>query len=131
MRVSGASGALPAWISTARGLAQAGLLSRGDRLPDELRFPVPEGMVRQTVEAGSGLPVADPEEERSILAPDPSHPPARRFAPVEPPRDLDWSEQAAWNQPQEPAIESVTPVVDQGEAVDGPPEGGSIWDAIE
>ena len=130
LRVSGASGALPAWIATAQGLAEAGLLDGGRSLPDELGFPPPKGMVRHAVEAGSGLPVEDPEQERSILAPDPSRPPARRFVPVEPPPDISWSEQAAWNQPVASLIEGV-----EAEVLEQPSEdegaSGSIWDEIE
>ncbi len=128
MRVSGSSGALPAWIGTAQGLAAAGLLDAGHELPEELRFPSPDDMVRITVEAGSGLPVDDPDEERSILAPDPVDRPARRFEPVEPPSDVTWSELAAWTQPEpEDDAQSETPEVPQEPA----PDGGSIWDEIE
>ncbi len=128
LRVSGASGALPAWIGTARGLADAGQLDAGRELPEELSFPAPKGMVRQTVEAGSGLPVDDLDEERSILAPDPGRRPDRRFEPVEPPRDVPWSEQASWTQPDPPPNESETEPTEPAAEV---PEGGSIWDEIE
>jgi penicillin-binding protein 1A len=131
LRVSGASGALPAWIATAQGLADAGLLAEGTDLPEELSFPAPKGMVRHTVEAGSGLPVNDPEQERSILAPDPERRPARRFTPVEPPRDLDWSELASWNQPELQLPEPLPPG-EELEPEPGAEEGdGSIWDEIE
>jgi hypothetical protein len=133
MRVSGASGALPAWIGTAQGLASAGLLASGGTLPEELRFPAPEGMGRVTVEAGSGLPVDDPEEERSILAPLATGEHARRFVPVRPPRDVPWSEQASWNQPLVPEVDGG---LEGGEPIEGgefptEPGGGSVWDAIE
>jgi penicillin-binding protein 1A len=131
LRVSGASGALPAWIATAQGLAEAGLLVGPDGLPEELIFPPPKGMVRHTVEAGSGLPVVDPDQERSILAPDPGRRLARRFAPVAPPRDLDWSEQASWNQPTDPPIEGVVPADEPVPDPDATQDAGSIWDAIE
>ena len=131
LRVSGASGALPAWIGTVQGLAEAGLLDRGAALPDELAFLPPEGMVRHTVEAGSGLPVVDSDQERSILAPDSSHPPARRFSPVQPPKDVPWTEQAAWNQPEEPLVESVSEPASPDGSEDPAPGSGSIWDEIE
>ncbi len=129
MRVSGASGALPAWIGTARGLAAADLLVGPEGLPEDLTFAAPEGMSRLPVEAGSGLPVDDPEQERSILAPDPTQPPSRRFEPVEPPADLPWSEQASWNQPDEPPVESVENAPEPYLLADDDAE--SIWDEIE
>lgn len=128
-RVAGASGALPAWIGTAQGLRAAGKLVGELGVPDELRFPAPRGMVRLPVMAGSGLTVEDPDEERSILAPSPSDPPPRRFAPVSPPADLPWSEQASWNQPEEPPVESVDEAPDVDDLPEG--DGGSIWDGIE
>ena len=131
LRVSGASGALPAWIATAQGLAEAGLLMGEGEPPEELRFQAPKGMVRHTVEAGSGLPVDDPEQERSILAPDPGRRLARRFSPVEPPRDLDWSEKAAWNQPTEPPVEGIESHPPSASDEEPFQDAGSIWDAIE
>ncbi len=131
LRVSGASGALPAWIATAQGLAEAGLLAGERALPELLAFPAPDGMVRVTVEAGSGLPVDDPDQERGILAPDPAHPPARRFEPVRPPKDVPWSEQAAWNQPEEALIEGVEAGEAEAEGAAVEQGGPSIWDEIE
>jgi len=128
MRVSGSSGALPTWIATVQGLAEAGLLDGAGDLPEVLAFPAPKGMVRITVEAGGGLPVDDPEEERSILAPEPGRSSARRFTPVQPPSDIAWSERAVWTRPDPEVLEAGTdlevPVEDQEAS-------GSIWDEIE
>jgi penicillin-binding protein 1A len=125
LRVSGSSGALPAWIETARGLAEAGLLDRGHGLPEELSFPTPEGMVRIGVEAGSGLPMDDPEPERSILAPDPSRDPPRRFQPLRPPEDITWKDRPVWTKPEVPGEEAVE------EPSEASSPGASVWDQIE
>ena len=70
LRVSGSSGALPAWIETIRGLGDAELLTTDDELPAALRLTEPSGTTRLAVAEGSGLPLDRvPEEgERSILA---------------------------------------------------------------
>lgn len=93
IRLAGASGALPAWIATARGLAEQGLLGAPDA-------PVPEGgwvlahrdgLVELEVEGERGLPVSavSTEEEGTgdssagtILAPPPEAVPATP-APIE------------------------------------------------
>jgi penicillin-binding protein 1A len=51
LRVQGASGALPAWLSTVRGMAEAGLLGK-QGLAD---FGVPEGLVRVDAPEGAGF----------------------------------------------------------------------------
>ncbi|MDG1484347.1 MAG: transglycosylase domain-containing protein [Myxococcota bacterium] len=66
MRLAGSSGALPPWIVTARGLADAGLL--GKEAPSEpLSFG--EHYATVPVAEGSGLPLADGEADsgRSVL----------------------------------------------------------------
>ncbi len=75
-RVQGANGALPVWISTVRGLAQAGLLGGAggaEYLPGS-------DLVRVPVMAGTGLARTDGAEGPTTLSPAGS-PPPRRFAP--------------------------------------------------
>jgi len=68
--LAGASGALPPWISTAEGLARAGLLGEPDQqAPDEgWTLAEPSGLVRLPVDAEQGLPLEDPE---LVASPDP------------------------------------------------------------
>jgi len=63
IRLAGASGALPAWIGTAQGIAAAGLL--GDRAPAEPTLLGPASLVRIPVDGTRGLP--DPAGPSSIL----------------------------------------------------------------
>ncbi len=93
IRLAGASGALPAWIGTAQGLANAGLLGRA--APAEPTLLGPASLVRVPVDTTRGLP--DPEGAGSILVrgdgmmawPDLSMPrivrPARRRGAAVPP----------------------------------------------
>ncbi len=124
LRVSGASGALPAWIGTIQGMAAAGLLADDEELDEELAFPAPADMGRLAVEAGSGLPVGGEPVERSILAPEPGTRSGRRFGPVEPPADLPWGEPTSWSSVEAPAADPAAAEPDAGEAA-------SVWDAIE
>ncbi len=68
MRVQGASGALPVWLGTVRGLADAGLMGQAG----VAEFGVPEGLVRVPAPDGAGFDGA----ALTALRP-PGEPPAR------------------------------------------------------
>lgn len=57
LRLAGASGALPVWLATAQGLADAGLL--GDPAGVAAEVPDPPGTARVSVETEGGVPSAD------------------------------------------------------------------------
>lgn len=71
-RVQGANGALPVWLETVRGIANAGLLGRAE----EPEYSPSEGMTRVEVDGTTGI--AGAGATTLTLA---GSPPARRFAP--------------------------------------------------
>lgn len=72
-RLAGASGALPAWILAAQGLAGAELLGEPDPIPEGGRpEPTPSGLERVAVDEVQGLPLtvpADPASAHHVLVP--------------------------------------------------------------
>jgi hypothetical protein len=132
LRVSGASGALPAWIGTAQGMARAGLLGTApfEGMPG---FATPEGMIRLPVDKAAGLTLeagAAEEGGPTILVPGPDYPNPRRFLPLTPPPDRAWGGLPSWEQPVELAEDipeedvPAEPAPDEGDP-------GSVWDGIE
>ena len=91
IRLAGASGALPAWIATVRGLADSGLLGEPDveATSERWELAVPGGMRRLQVDPEAGgtpfdpdsVPTeASPEEQASVLVRTrPEPPPHLRF----------------------------------------------------
>jgi membrane peptidoglycan carboxypeptidase len=75
VRVQGANGALPVWIETVRGLADAGLLGNGGG--DE--YVPSEGLIPAPVMPGTGLPRRDGGAGPTTLT---ASGDARRFAPL-------------------------------------------------
>ena len=66
VRLQGSSGALPAWLGVARGLAEAGLLGDGpgpDAPPEADGWALGEGLLRVPVDPATGLRVAAPAGE--------------------------------------------------------------------
>ena len=92
-RLSGASGALPAWITTVQGLVKSGML--GDA-PGTGPMPLPEGIAPVAVREGSGLPLEEGEADtgRTVLAWGWKSPwndelsIKRRFAPIAAPAEV-------------------------------------------
>jgi membrane peptidoglycan carboxypeptidase len=63
IRLAGASGALPAWITTIRGLSEAGLLGEPDAAPAEpWELVVGPGLTALPVDEKVGLPIEDLEQ---------------------------------------------------------------------
>lgn len=73
IRLAGSSGALPAWIGTVRGLADAGLLGEPGAPPDGgWQLTDTPGLVRVEVDGTQGLPVGEPPP---VASPDPGDEP--------------------------------------------------------
>ena len=68
IRLAGASGALPAWVTAARGLASFGLLGDASQTAPEggWIFADPPDLIRVPVAAENGLPVAAPEDPTAL-----------------------------------------------------------------
>ncbi|MFH1466792.1 MAG: transglycosylase domain-containing protein [Pseudomonadota bacterium] len=131
LRVSGASGALPAWIGTAQGMAGAGLLG-SEPAPGSSLSPASTCLVRQPVDKAAGLPLDGAGEEGgpTILVPGPECGASRAFVPLTPPRDRVWSGQPGWEQPAEVVEEAAEGPTEEPSQED-PGEGASVWDVIE
>ncbi|MCB9663377.1 MAG: transglycosylase domain-containing protein [Alphaproteobacteria bacterium] len=69
--LAGASGALPAWTTIARGLAAAGLLGPPESRPPASGWsrPVPDGLATVEVDSATGLPVDGDGEPPRLLTP--------------------------------------------------------------
>jgi penicillin-binding protein 1A len=132
LSVAGASGALPAWLGTVKGLAQAGLLGDGRAVGEAPEIAETGDFERVSVDETTGLPIAFSAEAPSVLVASGSTAgnAGRRFAPFsEPPERVTSVAQA----PGAPAFASTPPPArgghDTGEDRSTLPP--SLWDAIE
>ncbi len=94
LSLAGASGALPAWLGTAQGVARSGVIGHGPAPEGGWQWPVPEGLVAVPI-------AADDPEGATLLVPIASGPPSDsvdwgdltppdvpvRLEPVSPPSD--------------------------------------------
>ena len=73
VKVAGSLGALPVWILTAQGLAEAGLLGTGDPVSPEYMIGSSSGFTRIDAQVKSGLPIslngAEPSQTKYELRP--------------------------------------------------------------
>jgi len=136
VRLAGASGALPAWIGAARGIASAGLVGTAAPLgPAELR--VIGGMSRAPLTADDqGRPTAEPDSARSALVAgagllaDGSFDLERRI--TLPPRPGEAPVSTTWSPPVAAGRESTPgPDVDDDVDVVIQPSGGGDADAAD
>lgn len=123
-RLQGASGALPAWLGLARGLAEANLL--GADAPGSAEIQVEEGYASVFVDELSGLPGVTPTETSpSVLVRGAADAPERGFAPWAPVDRAPARAQAAASGPTE-LPEAGAPPVEAAPLEDAPTEDAPI-----